>query len=169
MKRSLADCNALPAEEFTALLGGIYEHSPWIVASVARQRPFSSIPALKTALQQAVDAASEAAQLALIRAHPDLAGKLAREGRLTPFSAQEQAASGILSMDLGNLETLLAGNAAYRTKFGFPFIICARRHSSAAILAALATRLRNDPSTERSAALTEIHHIAQLRLDDLLC
>jgi len=169
MKRTPAEMNALTAEEFTTLLGGVYEHSPWIAEAAAGQRPFANLEELKAALRQVVQTAPEWAQFALIHAHPDLAGKLALDGRLTPFSALEQAASGILSMNENDLNQMVIANASYRERFGFPFIICARRHTKASILAAMAARLQNDPATERTAALTEIHHIAQLRIDDLLC
>ena len=169
MKQTAAQLNTLPAEAFTALLGGVYEHSPWIAQAAAAQRPFPDVAALKQAMEEIVRTAPETAQLDLIRAHPDLAGKLARLGQLTAESTREQAAAGLDAMNAAELGRMAAGNDAYREKFGFPFIICARRHSKDAILAAMAARLQNDPATERAAALTEIHHIAQLRIDDLIC
>jgi len=169
MKRTPAELNTLPAAEFTALLGGVYEHSPWIAQKAAGRRPFAALAELKAALQDVVDAAPEEAQLALIRAHPDLAGKLARPGQLTPESTREQTAAGLDAMSPAQLQALTSANQSYRAKFGFPFIICARRHSKESILQAIAGRLRHDAATERVAALEEIHHIAQLRLDDLIC
>ena len=169
MKRTPAELNALPAAEFTALLGGVYEHSPWIAEKAAGRRPFAAPTELKAAMQEALDTAPEAAQLVLIRAHPDLAGKLARLGQLTPESTREQNAAGLDAMSPGQLKALTSANQAYREKFGFPFIICARRHSTESILEAIAGRLQHDAATERAAALEEIHHIAQLRLDDLIC
>lgn len=169
MKRSLAELNALTAEAFTAYLGGIYEHSPWIPEAAAALRPFPERATLKAAMAAIVQKAPEEAQLALIRAHPDLAGKLARLGQLTPESAREQAAAGLNAMDAAEIAVMTAANEAYRKKFGFPFIICARRHAKDSILAAIHQRLQHDASTERAAALEEIHHIAGLRLDDLLC
>lgn len=169
MKRTPAELNALPAAEFTALLGGVYEHSPWIAEKAAGRRPFAAFTDLKTALQDVVDSAPEEAQLALIRAHPDLAGKLARLGQLTPESTREQSAAGLDAMSPAQLQALISANGSYREKFGFPFIICARRHSKESILEAVADRLQHDAATERAAALEEIHHIAQLRLDDLIC
>ena len=169
MKRTPAEINALTAEEFTTLLGGVYEHSPWIAEAAEKARPFPSVAALMTAMREVVDVAPDETQLALIRAHPDLAGKLALDGRLTRFSTHEQAASGMLGMDEDNLNRMAIANAAYREKFGFPFIICARRHTRESILSAIAARFQNDAPTERAAALEEIHRIAQLRIDDLLC
>ena len=169
MKRTPAELNTLPAADFTALLGGVYEHSPWIAEKAAGRRPFAALAELKAALREVVDTAPEEAQLALIRAHPDLAGKLARLGQLTPESTREQTAAGLDAMSPAHLQTLTSANQSYREKFGFPFIICARRHSKESILEDIADRLQNDAATERAAALEEIHHIAQLRLDDLIC
>ena len=169
MKRTLAELNALTAEAFTALLGGVYEHSPWIAGAAAARRPFPDVAALKQAMQEIVRTAPEAAHLDLIRAHPDLAGRLARLGQLTAESTREQAAAGLDAMNAEEVGRMTAANEAYRGKYGFPFIICARRHTKDSILAAMAARLQNDPATERAAALEEIHHIAQLRIDDLIC
>ncbi len=163
------EINAMSADAFIALLGGVYEHSPWIAAAAAARRPFADADAMKNVMRRIVDAAPEADQLALIRAHPDLAGKLSRLGHLTPESAREQAAAGLEAMSPDELARMTAANEAYRDRFGFPFIVCARRHTKASILESIVRRLAHDPATERAAALQEIHHIAQLRTDDLLC
>ena len=169
MRRTLAEINALPAEEFTAWLVGVYEHSPWIAEAAAAQRPFSGAGPLKQAMEEIVNNAPAAAQLDLIRAHPDLAGRLAQLGRLTAESTREQTAAGMDAMSPEELQRMAAGNEAYLARFGFPFVICARRHTRDSILEAMATRLEHDPATEQAAALEEIHHIAHLRTDDLIC
>jgi 2-oxo-4-hydroxy-4-carboxy-5-ureidoimidazoline decarboxylase len=169
MKRTPAEWNALSEADFTALLGGVYEHSPWIAEAAAGQRPFGSVAALQDAMRSVVETAPPEAQLALIQAHPDLAGRLAKLGQLTPESTREQAAAGLDAMSPEELQRMTAGNEAYRAKFGFPFIICARRHTKESILDAMAARLQHDPAAERAAALQEIHHIAQLRMEDILC
>lgn len=169
MKRTPAELNALSAADFAAMLGGVYEHSPWTAEAAAAQRPFAGVEDLKQAMKDIVRAASPDAQLALIRAHPDLAGRLAKLGKLTAESTREQAAAGLDSMNAEELQRMTEANAAYREKFGFPFIICARRQTRDSILAAIDERLHHDPETERATALEEIHHIAQLRIDDLLC
>ncbi len=169
MKRTLMELNALPAAEFTAFLGGVYEHSPWVAAAAARRRPFETTDDLKQAMAEIVRTAPETEQLELIRAHPDLAGKLARPGQLTAESTSEQAAAGLDAMSPEELATMTSANTSYREKFGFPFIICARRQTKDSILSAIAARLPNDAPGEHAAALAEIHHIAQLRTDDLLC
>lgn len=169
MKRTLTEINDMTANEFTTLLSGVYEHSPWIAAATATLRPFESLGALSTTMREVMDNASEDAQLDLIRAHPDLAGKLAQLGQLTAESIREQAAAGMGAMSPEELQTMTSHNEAYREKFGFPFIICARRHTKDFILTVIAARLQNTPATERATALAEIHQIAQLRIDDLLC
>lgn len=169
MKRTPAEINSLTVAEFITLFGGVYEHSSWIAAAAAAQRPFDSSANLKAAMREAVDLAPPAARLALICAHPDLAGRLARLGQLTPESTREQATAGLDAMSAEELRTLSSANETYRGKFEFPFIICARRHTRESILSAIAARLQNDELAERDAALEEIHHIAQLRIDDLLC
>lgn len=169
MIRTPAEMNALSVQEFCRILGGVYEHSPWIAAAAAGLRPFQTLALLKSAMKEIVRTAPEAARMDLIRAHPDLAGKLARLGQLTTESTQEQAAAGMDAMSPEELRIMTSANAAYRQKFGFPFIICARRHTRESILAAIADRLHNDGPTECAAALEEIHHIAQLRIDDLIC
>lgn len=161
--------NSLTADAFTEWLGDVYEHSPWIAAAAATRRPFASVDALKSAMREVVDQAPPDVQLALIRAHPDLAGRLARLGQLTPASAREQAAAGLDAMGPEDLARMTAANGAYRARFGFPFIICARRHTASSILDAITRRLEHDPATERATALEEIHQIAQLRIDELPC
>lgn len=162
----MAELNALPAREFAAVLGGIFEHSAWIPEAAAARRPFASREELLTAMTGIVADAGDEKQLALIRAHPDLAGRLAREGLLTPESAREQAAAGLT----GGPETAAIGalNTAYRERFGFPFVICARLNDAAAILTAMRSRLNNSPAEEAAAALAEISRIARLRLADIV-
>ncbi len=107
-------------------------------------------------------------QLALIRAHPDLAGRLALAGGLTPESTREQAAAGLNQMGAGELAEFQGLNEAYRERFGFPFIICARLNDRATIARALRDRSNHSPAEERDAALAEIEKIAWLRLQDAL-
>lgn len=146
------------------VVGPTFEHSPWIAERAAAQRPFASVDALHAALCRVVAEASPEEQLELIRAHPDLVGRAV----LTAESCGEQAAAG-----LGNLSPTEAAqfekyNRAYRERFGFPFVICARQNRKEAILAAFPRRLQNDAATERAAALDEIFRIAHFRLLDLL-
>jgi len=169
MTTSLAELNAFPRERFVAVCGPLYEHSPWIAERAADARPFASLAAVHRALEAVVAAASPAEQLGLIRAHPDLVGRLAREGRLSAASTAEQAAAGLAELTPAEVEAFERYNAAYRERFGFPFVICARAHRKEAILAAFPVRLAHSADEERRAALAEIGRIAWLRLCDAVC
>lgn len=169
-KLILADLNALTAEEAADTLGGIFEHSPWIVRETWPRAPFTSVEHLHAALVHTLRTASAHRQLALIEAHPDLVGRAARAGTLTRESTGEQRAAGLGPDDLtpDDIERFNRYNTAYRERFGFPFVICARENRKASILAGFERRLGNDRDTERRAALTEIERIAWYRLTDLV-
>lgn len=161
---SLAALNAMPPNQFAALLAHLFEHSPWIPQRTAAQKPFPSLAALHAALVATMLAATPDEQLTLIRAHPDLVGKLARENRLTADSTAEQRAAGLTALSPQEIALFEKYNADYRARFNFPFIICARDNKKEAILAAFPKRLQNTPETERQTALTEIAKIAHHRL-----
>lgn len=163
---SLLDLNTDPA--FAEKLGGVFEQSPWIPDAAASKRPFASLGELHRAMSEVVERSSPERQLELIRAHPDLVGKLAREGKLTAESSAEQAAAGLTQLTPEEVEKFERYNAEYREKFGFPFVICARLNKKEAILEAFPRRLANDASAERETALGEIYKIALLRLRDLI-
>jgi 2-oxo-4-hydroxy-4-carboxy-5-ureidoimidazoline decarboxylase len=165
---TIEQANSLTPDAFTSLLAGVFESSPWIPAAVALLRPFASRQALLEAMTSAVDQAPPARLLALVKAHPDLGARLEQRASLTPESRSEQASSGLFETDPDTLDSLSSLNAAYHTRFGFPFIICARLNSIDTILAALRKRLPNDPDTELAEAWTQIQQIAALRLADLI-
>lgn len=170
---TLSDLNACDALIFVETLRGIYEHSPWIAAAAASMRPFTSIAALKQGLQAAVQAGSEDAQLALLRAHPELAGKAAIAGDLTAESSGEQAASGLHLCSAEEYAQLQALNSAYHARFGFPFILAVKGPSGAgltrqAIIATFERRLHNQRGDELAEALRQVHRIAEIRLNALL-
>ena len=156
--------NAMPADAFVARYGALFEHSPWVVERAARRRPFAELHA---GLMAVVEEASADEQLALIRAHPELAGKAAIDGTLTDASSAEQASAGLDRMSEAEFHRFHALNDAYRQRFGFPFVICVRRTDKASILAAMEARLAHDRPTELAAALAEIAQIVQLRLEAL--
>jgi 2-oxo-4-hydroxy-4-carboxy-5-ureidoimidazoline decarboxylase len=162
----LAEINALDRAAFTAALGHLFEHSPWVAEETWSQRPFSDAAHLHAALCAAMRAAPKEKQLALIRAHPDLAGRLAQQNRLTAESTREQASAGLNQLTPDELTAFQMNNATYLARFGFPFIICARLTNKSAILTAMETRVTNSPEAEFATALGEIEKIAQLRLDD---
>lgn len=165
---TLDQLNAATPSDFSAVLAGIYEHSPWVPETVVRQRPFASIDALATALAAAVANADESAKLRLIRAHPQLAGKAAIAGELTEASTREQRGAGLDRCTPQEYARLTQLNAAYQEKFEFPFILAVAGHSRDSILANLAARLSNERHLEYSEALRQIDRIARLRLETLL-
>jgi 2-oxo-4-hydroxy-4-carboxy-5-ureidoimidazoline decarboxylase len=165
---SLNQINSLDRAGFTAALGHLFEHSPWVAEETWPRRPFRDAAQLHAELCVTMRAAPRDRQLALIRAHPDLAGRLAVAGKLTAESQQEQASAGLDRLSSDELTEFQRLNDAYRARFGFPFIICARLSHRAAILAAMQSRLANSPEQEHAAALAEIEKIARLRLQDFL-
>ena len=168
MSVSLQELNAADRTAFTAALGHLFEHSPWVAEQTWAKRPFASAEVLHAALCATLRAAPTESQLALIRAHPDLAGRLAQQKKLTAESTREQAGAGLDRLTDAELAVFTRNNEAYRAKFGFPFIICARLNAKAAILAAMSDRLPNAPAGEQAAALAEIEKIAWLRLGGIL-
>jgi 2-oxo-4-hydroxy-4-carboxy-5-ureidoimidazoline decarboxylase len=162
---TLDELNHIDARAFAVALGDVYEHSPWVAEAAAAARPFASLDALNAAMAAAVCEADTERQMALIRAHPDLAGKAARAGDLTADSRLEQASAGLDRLSEGEFLAFNRLNNAYRDKFAIPFIVCVRRHGKESILRQFEQRLVNDAAAERGAALTEICRIAALRLD----
>jgi len=170
---TLSDLNTLDAPAFVAALHGIYEHSPWIAERAAPRRPFASLASLKQALQAVVMQASRDEQLALLRAHPELAGKAAIAGELTAESTGEQAASGLNLCSPEEYAALHALNAEYNERFGFPFILAVkgptgRGLTRTAIIATFRRRLKNAHADEMAEALRQVHRIAEIRLNALL-
>jgi OHCU decarboxylase len=163
---ALAEVNDLSRDEFVEALGPLFEGSPWIAAATWLARPFTSIDQLHQALCATMYAAPVERQVALIQAHPDLAGKAAIAGELTAESAREQSSAGLSRLAPEQFATFTRLNHAYRERFGFPFVICAREHSATSILERFATRLEYPRDQEIATALGEIAKIARLRLLD---
>ena len=163
---TLVQINALSHAAFVAALGPLFEGSPWIADSTWTARPFGGIDQLHQALCATMYAAPIERQVALIQAHPDLAGKAAIAGELTAESAREQSSAGLSRLVPEQFATFTRLNQAYREKFGFPFVICAREHSATSILNHFATRLEHPRAQEIATALGEIAKIARLRLLD---
>ena len=151
--------------EFVARYGGIYEHSAWVAEEVASDAICSeNVEQLATIMADCVDNASAERQLALIRAHPDLAGKAQLAGELTQDSTTEQSKAGLDQCSADDYAQFQTLNDQYHEKFGFPFVMAVRASTRAEILSAFAARLENDPAMEFETALEEIHKIARLRL-----
>jgi 2-oxo-4-hydroxy-4-carboxy-5-ureidoimidazoline decarboxylase len=165
---SLGALNAMPEADFVAALGAVYEHAPWVAAGAAASRPFATVEALAAAMRAVVEAAPDARRLALLTGHPELAGRAARDGRIAPASVEEQAAAGLDRLSEAEYARFEALNAAYRERFGIPFIICVRRHGRASLLGRFEARLAADPGTERRTALAEVFRIGALRLGNLI-
>ncbi|HET9976361.1 MAG TPA: 2-oxo-4-hydroxy-4-carboxy-5-ureidoimidazoline decarboxylase [Burkholderiaceae bacterium] len=168
---TLEQINAATDEQFVALLDGTYEHSPWIAQRAAAERPFASLVHLKLALARVVRQAGREAQLALIRAHPELAGKAMVSKTLTAESTNEQGKAGLTDCTPEEFARIQRLNADYNAKFGFPFILAVRGPrglglSRAEIIATFERRLDHHPDYELAECLRNIHRIAEIRLDD---
>ena len=161
----LAELNAASREEFVARLGGVFEHSPWVAECAFARRPFAAHAALHAAMVRAVEEAGPERQLALLRAHPELAGRAAVRGEMTDFSQQEQGGSGLLDCTPEEFARLQELNRRYVEKFGFPFILAVRGLDRAAIIEAFARRVENTREAEMAEALRQIARIAGLRLE----
>jgi N-carbamoyl-L-amino-acid hydrolase len=168
---TLDQLNAATPAQFTALLDGTYEHSPWIAERAAAMRPLHSLAQLKLALVQVVRESGREAQVALIRAHPELAGKAMVSKTLTTESTNEQGKAGLTDCTPEEFAKLQQLNADYNAKFGFPFILAVRgprglgldRHE---IIATFERRLQHPVDYELAECLRNIHRIAEIRLDD---
>jgi OHCU decarboxylase len=159
-----AEVAALDRDGFVARFAAVFEDAPWVAEQAWAARPFADVGALHAAMVAAIDGAARERRLELVRAHPDLAGS----GALSATSAREQAAAGLGALSDDGRAELLALNAAYRERFGFPLVICAREHTPATILAAARTRVTADPVVEERRALAEVAKIARLRLAELV-
>jgi OHCU decarboxylase len=160
--------NKLDRRAFVERFGPLFEHSPWVAEAAWSDRPFADPDELFEALRAAMYAAPRERQLALIRAHPDLAGKAAIEGTLTRQSRREQAAAGLDRLTPDEYEAFTRTNEAYRARFGFPLVVCVREHTKESVLRTAAERLQHSPEEEVREALGEIAKIARLRLEETL-
>jgi 2-oxo-4-hydroxy-4-carboxy-5-ureidoimidazoline decarboxylase len=160
----LVELNRMGSADFAASIGDTFEHAPWVAEAAAARRPFAKVTALHDAMMGALRAAPRERQLDFLRGHPDLAGKTARAGALTDDSRREQASVGLDSLNEAEFAHFHRLNDTYKAKFGFPFMICVRRHTRDSILAQFERRLGNDAATEFAAALQEVFYITRLRV-----
>ena len=165
---TLDELNALDRSTFAQRLGGVAEGSPWVAEAAWLRRPFADLDALARAFADAIHEAPPERQLALVRAHPDLAGRVAVARQLTTDSAREQAGAGLDRLTPEQLAVFRERNAAYRERFGFPFVICVRGHDADSILRCFGERLAHDREQELRSALDEIVRIVALRLGDVV-
>lgn len=166
---TLAEINRLEPAAFVTLLGAVFEHSPWVAERAWRERPFRTLDELERAMAGAVERASREEQLALVRAHPELAGREAGEGSLTAASSGEQGRLGFTSLTKPEVERMSRINHAYREKFGFPCIVALRLHATRrGVMEEMENRIHNTSEAELRAALEQIGHIARGRLERLV-
>src|SRR5579863_8053808 len=167
-QKALSDLNTCSRDDFVAALANIFEYSPWIAERAASMRPFARLNQLFAEMRAAVDHAPPERRLALIKAHPDLANKTQRAAGLTAESNAEQNSAGLDRLSDAEYQAFERVNNAYRSKFGFPYIVCVRRHTRDSILKDFERRLPNDAATETKTSIVEICRIAALRLDQLV-
>ena len=164
----LSDLNVCSKDDFAAVLANVFEYSPWIAEQAAVLRPFAGVNELFAAMKSVVDRAPEEVLIALIRAHPDLANKTQRAAGLTAESNAEQNSAGLDRLSDAEFLAFERVNNAYRAKFGFPYVVCVRRHTRDSVLRDFERRLPNDAKAEAQASIGEIFRIAALRLDQLV-
>jgi 2-oxo-4-hydroxy-4-carboxy-5-ureidoimidazoline decarboxylase len=165
----LTEANALGEREFVARFGSAFERSPWVAQRAWTKRPFRSVDALHQAMMQAVAQAKKDEQLALVRAHPELAGAEAEEGSLTPDSSSEQGRLGFTRLTREDFNRMSSLNRKYRERHGFPCIVALRLHTTReSVIAEMERRVENDSNTELKNALEQIGHITRGRLGKLL-
>ena len=167
-KMTVEEASNLDREGFIERFGSLYERSPWVAEGAWRERPFADLSEMHAAFVTTVRDAPPERRLGLIRAHPDLAGKAAVAGELTPESTSEQASAGLDRLTPEEYEAFTEINRAYRERFGFPMIVCVREHTKESILQNAGNRLENSREKEVETALGEIAKIARLRLQDLV-
>jgi len=160
MAIALDQLNHMTPADFTAATGDTFERAPWIAAAVAVRRPFATVTALHEAMMGALSAAPREQQLEFLRGHPDLAAKAV----VTDDSAREQASVGLDSLGKEERVRFHRLNDAYKARFGFPFMICVRRHTRDSILTQFERRLHHDAATEFARALQEVFYITRLRV-----
>jgi 2-oxo-4-hydroxy-4-carboxy-5-ureidoimidazoline decarboxylase len=164
----MAPINAMERAAFVEKFGGIFENSPWVAEKAWEKRPFASLDDMHAAMVAGAKNAPAAMQLALLQSHPDLAGKEAQAGTMTASSVAEQASVGLDALSHADMVHISELNAAYREKFGFPFIIAVLMYTKEGILFEFNRRLQNDTQTEFANDLQNVYIITRLRLNKLL-
>ena len=164
----LAALNRMEAEAFVALLGDVFEHAPWVARAAWAERPFADVAELHAAMMRTVRSAPTEARCTFLNGHPELAGPEARARSLTAASAREQGGAGLDRMSEADAAAFDRLNAAYRARFGFPFIIAVRGRTRSEILPVFEARLGRDPEAEVATALDEVAQITRMRIDRLI-
>lgn len=166
---SLTKLNAMDQRKFETILGGVVEHSPWVVRCAWSRRPFHSLTDLAHALAGVILEADPEQQLKLLGAHPELAGQETIAGTMTSESTSEQGRLGLDALEQADHERLISINRAYRERFGFPLIIALRQHDNLeSVFSAAERRLCHDKTTELRMAIDQVHIVIRGRLENLL-
>jgi 2-oxo-4-hydroxy-4-carboxy-5-ureidoimidazoline decarboxylase len=165
---TLDELNLAAPDDFVAAIGDVFEHAPWVAAAAAAARPFPTVADLHAAMFAVLERAPAQTQLEFLRGHPDLAGSAARKREIAAFSANEQGELGLDRLDDVRFAAFEQLNAAYRARFGMPFLICVRRHTRSSILRQFTRRLQLEPAAELATALHEIFLITRLRIVGLV-
>ncbi len=165
---SLDDLNAASRHRFVEVLGGVFEDASWVAERAWEARPFPTVTALHQALYDVLLDAGEDRQTEFLNGHPDLAGAAAQQRTMGEHSTAEQAALGLDRLNAAGFDRFSAINLAYRERFGFPFLICVRRHTRASILREFERRSANSAAAERATALAEVFRITRLRIAGLV-
>jgi 2-oxo-4-hydroxy-4-carboxy-5-ureidoimidazoline decarboxylase len=161
----IATVNGMDKTAFVAAFGGIFEHSPWVAERAYDRRPFASPAELHAAMADAVRAAPREQQTALLREHPDLAGKEARAGTMTTSSVAEQASAALDRLSPTEMTRIAELNREYRARHGFPFIVAVRHYTKAGIFHEFERRIANDSPSEHAWALSQVFAITRMRID----
>jgi OHCU decarboxylase len=161
---TIDDLNSLDQEHFVAAIGWIFEDSPWVAERAFETRPFADIDSLHAAMTQQVERATLAERRALLEAHPDLGAR----ARLSEASTEEQSSAGLDSLTPGEFDQLQRWNAAYRSRFGFPFLLAVKGSTKHDVLQALRARMEATPEDEFREALRQVYRIARFRLEGLI-
>ena len=161
--------NALGEREFVERFGGVFEHSPWVARRAWRKRPFRSLEALHATMMQSVVEAKKEEQLALVRAHPELAGAEAKQGVLTVDSSSEQGRLGFLQLTREQFEAMERLNRRYRERHGFPCIVALRLHATReSVLAEISRRIESESLAELGVAFEQVGHVTRGRLEKII-
>jgi 2-oxo-4-hydroxy-4-carboxy-5-ureidoimidazoline decarboxylase len=162
------EINVLDRAAFVAALGGVFEHSPWVAERAFDARPFANADALQAAMTRAMYGAKRDEKLALIRAHPELAGRAMVRNELTADSSEEQAGAGLAACSPDEYDRLVDLNARYNAKFGFPFILAVKGYDRAGVIREFERRVAHDAAGEFDEALAQIARIARFRLEAIV-
>jgi 2-oxo-4-hydroxy-4-carboxy-5-ureidoimidazoline decarboxylase len=168
LNMTLAELNAKDRMTFVEAIGWVFEDSPWVAERTWDKRPFATLEALHDTMVSVVAAATRGEQLAILRAHPDLGALRLAADQMSPASQREQAGAGLDALRRGDLDRLRALNAAYREKFGFPFLYAVKGSTTADILNALERRLTSVRDAEHQEALRQVYRIARFRLEETM-